>query len=242
MTQAELANKTNKSLDTVKKIESGLRVTQWTVVAEFSHALGISADDLLGIETQIPNRTTRNQAEQAVRTLLSYFGENPSREGLVDTPRRFVDAYQEFLAGYADDPVSILSRTFEEVEGYQDIVLMRDIRFESHCEHHIQPMIGTAHVAYLPGARVVGISKLARVVDAFARRLQSQETLTNQIANAIETALQPRGVAVLLEAEHQCISTRGIHKTGVACVTRAVTGEFQTDTKAEERFMRLIGK
>ncbi len=189
-----------------------------------------------------PAKTTREDAEQAVRTLLTYFGEDPAREGLVDTPRRFVDAYEEFLSGYADDPVSILSRTFEEVAGYQDIVLMRNIRFESHCEHHIQPMIGTAHVAYLPAERVVGISKLARVVDAFAKRLQSQETLTNQIANAVETALKPRGVAVLLEAEHQCISTRGVHKTGVACVTTAMTGEFLDDPKAEDRFLRLIGK
>lgn len=189
-----------------------------------------------------PAKASRDDAEEAVRTLLSYFGENPAREGLVDTPRRFVDALEEFLAGYDEDPVAILSRTFEEVEGYQDIVLMRNIRFESHCEHHIQPMIGTAHVAYLPGNRVVGISKLARVVDAFARRLQSQETLTNQIAGAIETALKPRGVAVLLEAEHQCISTRGIHKTDVACVTRAMTGEFLSDPKAEERFLRLVGK
>lgn len=187
-------------------------------------------------------RASREEAEEAVRTLLSYFGENPDREGLLDTPRRFVDAYEEFLAGYAEDPAAMLSRTFEEVEGYQDIVLMRDIRFESHCEHHIQPMIGIAHVAYLPSEKVVGISKLARVVDAFAKRLQSQEILTNQIAGAIETALQPRGVAVLLEAEHQCISTRGIHKTGVACVTRAMTGEFRTDPKAEERFLRLVGK
>ncbi len=194
------------------------------------------------IQLKTPTRVNRDDAEDAVRTLLSYFGENPNREGLVDTPRRFVDAFEEFLAGYDEDPVAILSRTFEEVEGYQDIVLMRNIRFESHCEHHIQPMIGTAHVAYLPDARVVGISKLARVVDAFARRLQSQETLTNQIAGAIEAALQPRGVAVLLEAEHQCISTRGIHKTDVACVTRAMTGEFLTDPKAEERFLRLIGK
>jgi GTP cyclohydrolase I len=187
-------------------------------------------------------RPSRDEAEDAVRTLLSYFGENPDREGLIDTPRRFVDAYEEFLSGYAEDPVAILSRTFEEVEGYQDIVLMRDIRFESHCEHHIQPMIGVAHVAYLPSTRVVGISKLARVVDAFAKRLQSQEILTNQIANAIETALQPRGVAVLVEAEHQCISTRGVHKTDVACVTRAMTGEFLADQRAEDRFMRLIGK
>lgn len=191
---------------------------------------------------QLQPKPSRDDAEAAVRTLLSYYGEDPTREGLVDTPRRFVDAYSEFLEGYGEDPVAILSRTFEEVEGYQDIVLMRNIRFESHCEHHIQPMIGTAHVAYLPDARVVGISKLARVVDAFARRLQSQETLTNQIAHAIETALRPRGVAVLVEAEHQCISTRGIHKTDVACVTRAMTGEFQTDAQAEDRFMRLVGK
>lgn len=194
------------------------------------------------IQLKQPEKATREEALAAVRTLLSYYGENPDREGLLDTPRRFVDAYEEFLSGYADDPVAILSRTFEEVEGYQDIVLMRNIRFESHCEHHIQPMIGTAHVAYLPDSRVVGISKLARVVDAFARRLQSQETLTNQIANAIEEALKPRGVAVLLEAEHQCISTRGIHKTDVACVTRAMTGEFQSDPRAEDRFMRLVGK
>ena len=189
-----------------------------------------------------PDQATREDAEEAVKTLLSYFGENPHREGLLDTPRRFVDAYEEFLSGYAEDPVAILSRTFEEVEGYNDIVLMRGIRFESHCEHHIQPMIGTAHVAYLPSNRVVGISKLARVVDAFAKRLQSQEILTNQIANVIETALEPRGVAVLLEAEHQCISTRGIHKTDVACVTQALTGAFQDDAKMEARFFRLIGK
>ncbi|MEX0707689.1 MAG: GTP cyclohydrolase I FolE [Woeseia sp.] len=200
----------------------------------------MSADTIsLGTKAK---KATRRDAEAAVRTLLNYFGENPDREGLVDTPRRFVDAYEEFLAGYAEDPVAILSRTFEEVDGYQNIVLMQNIRFESHCEHHIQPMIGVAHVAYLPASRVVGISKLARVVDAFARRLQSQETLTNQIAGAIESALKPRGVAVLIEAEHQCISTRGVHKTDVACVTQAMTGEFLNDPKAGERFLRLIGK
>lgn len=200
----------------------------------------MSADTIsLGTKAK---KATRRDAEAAVRTLLHYFGENPDREGLVDTPRRFVDAYEEFLAGYAEDPVAILSRTFEEVDGYQNIVLMQNIRFESHCEHHIQPMIGTAHVAYLPASRVVGISKLARVVDAFARRLQSQEILTNQIAGAIESALKPRGVAVLIEAEHQCISTRGVHKTDVACVTQAMTGEFLTDPKTAERFLRLIGK
>ena len=187
-------------------------------------------------------RPDREAAEEAVRILLSYFGEDPSREGLADTPRRFVDAYEEFLAGYAEDPVAILSRTFEEVEGYNDIVLLKNIRFDSHCDHHIQPMIGVAHVAYLPSRRVVGISKLARVVDAYARRLQSQETLTNQIAGAIETALRPRGVAVLIDSEHQCISTRGVHKTDVSCVTQALTGAFRDDPQMEARFFRLIGR
>ena len=184
---------------------------------------------------------TREEAEGAVRTLLAYYGEDPDREGLLDTPRRFVDAYEEFLAGYKEDPIDILSRTFEEVEGYDDIVLLRNIRIESHCEHHIQPIIGEAHVAYLPSDKVVGISKLARVVDAYARRLQSQEILTNQIAHAIETALNPRGVAVIVDAQHFCISTRGVHKTDVACVTRAMTGAFKDDPSLEARFYRLIG-
>ena len=189
-----------------------------------------------------PKRATREEAEEAVRTLLSYYGENPAREGLVDTPKRFVDAYEEFLSGYHQDAVDILSRTFDDVENYHDILLMRDIRFESHCEHHIVPMIGTAHVAYIPNERVVGISKLARVVEVFARRLQSQENMTNQIADAISAALEPRGVAVLLEAEHQCISTRGIHKPGVSCVTQHLSGQFRDDPNIEARFMRLIGK
>lgn len=187
------------------------------------------------------SRPDRRQAEEAVRTLLTYFGEDPAREGLVDTPRRFIDAYEEFLSGYAEDPVAALSRTFEEVEGYRDIVLMKDIRFESHCEHHLQPIIGVAHVAYVPAAKVVGISKLARVVDVFARRLTSQETMTAQIADAIEAALAPKGVAVLLRAEHQCVSTRGVHKPGVSCVTHAFTGAFRTDSALEARFLRLIG-
>jgi len=186
------------------------------------------------------SRPEREEAEEAVRKLLFYFGEDPAREGLVDTPRRFIDAYKEFLSGYSEDPVAILSRTFEEVEGYENIVLMKNIRFESHCEHHIQPMIGVAHVAYLPSTRVVGISKLARVVDAYARRLQSQETLTNQIANAIETALKPRGVAVIIDSEHQCISTRGIHKTDVSCVTQTLTGAFQDDPVMEARLFKLL--
>ncbi|MEZ5896028.1 MAG: GTP cyclohydrolase I FolE [Parvularculaceae bacterium] len=190
----------------------------------------------------VKQRPDRAAAEEAVRTLLAYYGEDPMREGLLDTPRRFVDAYEEFLSGYAEDPVEILSRTFEEVEGYDDIVLLRDIRLESHCEHHIQPIIGVAHVAYLPSTKVVGISKLARVVDAYSHRLQSQEILTNQIANAIEMALQPRGVAVLIDAQHACISTRGVHKTEVSCVTQAMTGAFKYDAALEQRFFRLIGQ
>ncbi len=187
-------------------------------------------------------RPDRAAAEDAVRTLLAYFGEDPEREGLLDTPRRFVDAYEEFLEGYKEDPVAILSRTFEEVEGYDDIVLLKNIRIESHCEHHIQPLIGVAHVAYLPSDRVVGISKLARVVDAYARRLQSQEILTNQIAAAIADALNARGVAVLVDAKHYCMTTRGVHKTDVSCVTRAMRGAFASDAALEARFYRLVGE
>lgn len=198
--------------------------------------------ETIRLKAKAPALPDREEAEEAVRTLLAYFGEDPAREGLVDTPRRFVEAFEEHLSGYAEDPVAILSRTFEEVEGYNDIVLMKNIRLESHCEHHLHPLIGIAHVAYLPGAKVVGISKLARVVDAYAKRLTSQETLTSQIAAAIEEALAPSGVAVLIEAEHQCISTRGAHKTGVACVTQTLTGQFRDDPAMEARFFRLIGR
>ena len=193
--------------------------------------------EAISTQTVKPNR---QDAEEAVRTLLQYFGEDPSREGLVGTPRRFVDAYEEFLAGYNEDPHAILSRTFEEVEGYDDIVLLKNIRIESHCEHHIIPIIGVAHIAYLPSNKVVGISKLARVVDAYSKRLQSQEILTNQIAQAIETALNPRGVAVIIDAKHYCIATRGVHKPEVSCVTRAMTGEFKTDASLESRFYKLV--
>jgi len=184
-------------------------------------------------------RPSRADAEAAIRTVLAYLGEDPDREGLLDTPKRVIGAYDDWFKGYKDDPVEILSRTFEEVEGYDDIVLMKDIRLESHCEHHIAPIIGRAHVAYLPAGRVVGISKLARVVDAYGKRLQSQEILTEQIARAIETALEPKGVAVLIEAEHQCITTRGVGKHGVACVTRAFTGAFRNDPRLEDRFFAL---
>ena len=200
----------------------------------------MSAETIQLAQTVAKPRPDRTEAEEAVRTLLSYFGEDPTREGLVDTPKRFVDAFAEFLGGYTQNPTDILGRTFEEVDGYDDIVLMKNIRLESHCEHHIVPIIGEAHVAYLPSDRVVGISKIARVVDAFAHRLVSQETLTQQIADAIDYALKPRGVAVLIDAQHYCISTRGVHKPDVACVTQKMTGAFKDDPQMEERFFRLI--
>ncbi len=165
-----------------------------------------------GTVTALTKRPTREEAEAAVRTLILWAGDDPTREGLLDTPRRVVEAYEEFFAGYNQDPGEILSRTFEEVHGYDDLVMLRDIRLESHCEHHMLPILGVAHVAYLPRDRVVGISKLARVVEMFAKRLQTQETMTAQIADAIEQALKPRGVAVLVDALHQCMTTRGVHK------------------------------
>lgn len=186
-------------------------------------------------------RASRAEAEAAVRVLLSYIGEDPDREGLVDTPKRFVKAYDDWFKGYGEDPAQILSTTFEEVEGYDDIVLLKDIRVESHCEHHVAPIIGTAHVAYLPDRRVVGLSKLARLVDTYGKRLQSQETLTNLIANTIDRVLKPRGVAVIIDAEHQCISTRGTRKSEISCVTRTVLGAFRDDPRYEERLARLIG-
>ena len=183
---------------------------------------------------------TRDQAEEAVRTLLIWAGDNPNREGLRDTPARVTKAYAEFFSGYNFDPAEHLERTFEEVQGYNDIVLLRDITFQSHCEHHVVPITGTAHVAYLPSERVVGISKLARVVDGFARRLQTQETMTAQIARCIEQALQPRGVAVIIKAQHQCMTTRGVNKPGVAMVTRTMNGVFDSDPVMERRLMDLL--
>jgi GTP cyclohydrolase I len=183
---------------------------------------------------------SRKDAEAAVRTLLIWAGDDPNREGLVDTPSRVAKAYSEFFSGYETDPAAMLSRTFEEVHGYNDIVLLRDITFQSHCEHHVVPITGTAHVAYLPADRVVGISKLARVVDAYARRLQTQETMTAQIANCIDQALLPRGVAVIIKAQHQCMTTRGVNKPGVAMVTRTFTGAFDADPAIERRLMDLI--
>jgi len=182
----------------------------------------------------------REEAEAAVRVLLRWAGENPAREGLLDTPARVVRSYEEFFRGYAEDPVALLARTFEETEGYDEMVVLRDIRIESHCEHHMVPIIGRAHVAYLPNNRVVGISKLARVVDAYAHRFQIQEKLTAQIANTINDVLQPRGVAVVIEASHQCMSTRGVHKPGASMVTSRMLGAFRDDPSTRREFLAMI--
>lgn len=187
----------------------------------------------------IAARPSREEAEAAVRTLLRWAGDNPNREGLRDTPKRVVKAYEEFFSGYDEDPLAVLNRTFEEVEGYDDIVMLRDIALESHCEHHMVPILGKAHIAYLPNKRVVGISKIARVVEIFAKRLQTQETMTAQIANALEEGLQPRGVAVLIDAKHQCMTTRGVRKPDVATITTRFTGVFREE-RYERRFMELI--
>lgn len=186
------------------------------------------------------DRPSREEAEAAIQTIIRWIGDDPSREGLLDTPGRVVRAYSEHFSGYQDDPVEILSRTFSEVEGYDELVILRDIRLESHCEHHMLPIIGTAHVGYLPDSRVVGISKLARIVEVYARRLQIQEKLTAQIARAIHEALQPRGVAVVIEAEHHCMSTRGVHKPGVTMVTSQLLGMFQTDAALKQEFLDFI--
>lgn len=186
------------------------------------------------------SKPSREEAEEAVRTLLRWAGDDPDREGLAGTPDRVVRAYEEFFAGYDQDPAEILHRTFEETDGYDEIVLLRDIRLESHCEHHMVPIIGKAHVAYLPSRRVVGISKLARVVEIYARRLQIQEKLTAQIANTINDVLQPRGVAVVIEAAHQCMTTRGIHKPGVTMVTSRMLGAFRDNAATRREFMALI--
>ncbi len=190
---------------------------------------------------QTEPRPSREEAEAAVRTLLRWAGDNPNREGLIDTPSRVVRSYEEFFAGYEVDPVALLERTFEETDGYDEIVLLRDIRLESHCEHHMVPIIGRAHVAYLPHRRVVGISKLARVVEAYAKRLQIQEKLTAQIANTLQEVLQPKGVAVIIEAAHQCMTTRGIHKPGVTMVTSRMLGTFRDNPATRRELLAIIG-
>ena len=187
-----------------------------------------------------PKRPSLEEVHAAVRTLLAWAGDDPAREGLLDTPRRETKAFLEYFSGYGEDPVAVLSRTFEDVGGYDDIIMLRDIEFNSHCEHHIAPFIGRAHVAYLPTKAVVGISKLARVVDIFARRLQTQETMTAQIANSINAALAPRGVAVMIEAVHTCMSMRGIGKRNVATITTQFVGEFKSNPVLQGRFMELV--
>jgi GTP cyclohydrolase I len=189
----------------------------------------------------LAGRPAREEAEQAVRTLIRWAGDDPSREGLLDTPKRVVCAYEEFFSGYDSDPEELLKRTFEETDGYDEMVILRDIRVESHCEHHIVPILGKVHIAYLPKHRVIGISKLARIVDIFARRLQIQEKLTAQIANTINDVLEPRGVAVVVEAAHQCMTTRGVHKTGVTMVTSRMLGAFREDATTRGEFFGRIG-
>lgn len=185
-------------------------------------------------------RPTQEQAEEAVRTLISWAGDNPNREGLIETPKRVANAYKEFFSGYNQDPVAIIGKTFEEVAGYDDIVLLKDMRFESHCEHHMVPIIGVAHIAYIPGKKVVGISKIARLLEVFAKRLQTQETMTAQIADTINFALKPKGVAVLIDAKHQCMTTRGIHNISTCTITKRMLGQFQKDSNLEDRFLNLI--
>ena len=182
----------------------------------------------------------RAEAEAAIRTLLRWAGEDPSREGLLDTPRRVVDAYRDWFSGYAEDPAEYLRRTFEEVAGYDELIVLRDIEFESHCEHHMAPIIGRAQVGYLPTDKVVGISKLARVVEGFARRFQVQEKLTAQIAHCIEDVLKPRGVGVVIEAAHQCMTTRGVHKTGVSMTTSQMLGSFRDDARTRSEFLQFV--
>ncbi len=184
-------------------------------------------------------RPDRAEAEEAVRTLISWAGDDPKREGLIDTPKRVVNAYNEFFKGYEECPIDVLSRTFDEVGGYDDIVMLRNIELNSHCEHHMVPFIGKAHVAYFPDDKVVGISKLARVVEIYARRLQTQETMTAQIAYTIDSVLKPQGVAVMIEAVHQCMSIRGVQKPNVATITTQYTGLFKDDTSQQDRFLML---
>jgi GTP cyclohydrolase IA len=188
------------------------------------------------------SKPTREEAEAAVRTLLQWIGDDPDREGLKSTPKRVVKAYEDWFSGYRDDPVEFLRRTFYEVDGYDEMVVLRDISFESHCEHHMAPIMGKIHVGYLPDRKVVGISKLARVVETFARRLQVQETMTAQIAHCIQDVLKPKGVGVVVEGVHQCMTTRGIRKQGVAMITSQLLGHFRSDSRTRSEFLNIIGR
>ena len=198
------------------------------------------SDDTAPESSDSRNDVSRAQAEEAVRVLLRWSGEDPQREGLLDTPKRVVKAYEDWFSGYGLDPDDYLARTFEEVEGYDELIVLRDIQFESHCEHHMAPIIGRAHVGYLPAGKVVGISKLARVVEAYARRFQVQEKLTAQIADCIQRVLQPRGVGVVVEAAHECMTTRGVHKRGVSMVTSRMVGSFRDDARTRAEFLKFI--
>ena len=202
-----------------------------------------SAENLLcsRVDSMTAARPSREDAEAAVRTLIKWIGEDPDREGLVDTPKRVVKAYEELFGGYWEDPTAILERTFEETEQYEEMVLLRDIRLESFCEHHILPIIGKVHIAYVPNGRVVGVSKLARVLDIYAKRMQIQEKLTAQVANSINEVLRPKGVAVVVEAAHECMTTRGVHKPGVKMVTKTLLGCFKDDRDVRRDFMSFIG-
>ena len=185
-------------------------------------------------------RPSAEEAKEAVRTLIRWAGDDPAREGLIDTPKRVIEAYEEFYAGYAEDPADVLKKTFGEVADYDEIVLLKNMAFESHCEHHMVPIIGVAHIAYLPDKKVVGISKLARLLDVFAKRLQTQELMTKQIADAIEEALQPRGVAVVIDAKHECMTTRGVHKSDTTTITSQMRGTFRSDARSRAEVMQLI--
>ena len=186
------------------------------------------------------SKPTREQAEKAVKTLIEWAGDDPTREGLIETPKRVVKAYEQFFEGYDLDPEEILRKTFEEVEGYDEMVIVKDIRLESHCEHHIAPILGKAHIGYIPNNRVVGISKLARIVDVFGKRLQTQETMTSQIANVIQKVLDPKGVAVVIDASHQCMTTRGVHKPESSTVTSAMKGIFKENAVTRNEFLSFV--
>lgn len=200
----------------------------------------LEKNDLAGKPLPKAGRPSRHEAEEAVRTLLRWTGEDPTRDGLIETPSRVVRAFEEYFRGYAEDPEQILQKTFEEIEGYDEMITLRGISFESHCEHHLAPIIGRAWVGYIPNGRVVGISKLARIVDVYAKRLQIQEKMTAQIANTIQTVLEPQGVGVVIKAEHHCMTSRGIHKPGTDLVTSRMLGSFRTDPKTRQEFLSII--
>ena len=190
--------------------------------------------------TEVFAKPSREEAKEAVKTLIKWAGDNPDREGLLETPKRVVKAYEDFFKGYSEDPVQILSKTFDEVEGYDEMVIVRDIKIESHCEHHMVPFIGIAHIGYIPNQRVVGISKLARIADVFSKRLQTQETMTAQIADTINETLKPKGVAVVIDAQHMCMTTRGAHKSESSTITSRMLGLFRTNSNTRNEFMNLI--